>query len=66
MPEVVVANHMGARCLGISCVTNMAAGITGATLSHEEVTETATRVRTKFISLLGRILGALAAEAEQP
>ncbi len=61
VPEVVVANHQGARVLGISCVTNMAAGITGAALSHAEVTETATRVRQTFVSLLGAILKELAA-----
>jgi purine-nucleoside phosphorylase len=56
VPEVIVANHQGARVLGISCVTNMAAGITGEKLSHAEVTETATRVRDKFTSLLEGIL----------
>jgi purine-nucleoside phosphorylase len=59
VPEVMVANHQGARALGISCVTNMAAGITGATLSHDEVTETAARVRDTFTRLLGGIIAAL-------
>ncbi len=62
VPEVIVASHMGARVLGISCVTNMAAGITGEKLSHDEVTETATRVRGEFVALLAGILGELAAE----
>jgi len=59
VPEVVVANHMGARAIGISCITNKAAGITGEALSHAEVTETAARVRGTFERLLDEILGAL-------
>ena len=54
--EVVAARHMGARVLGISCITNLAAGLGEGTLSHEEVQETADRVRERFISLLGAIL----------
>jgi purine-nucleoside phosphorylase len=60
VPEVCVARHMGARVIGISCITNQAAGITGAELSHEEVTETATRVRATFERLLDGILAGLA------
>ena len=48
VPEVCVVRHMGARAIGISCITNQAAGITGHPLSHQEVTETATRVRATF------------------
>jgi purine-nucleoside phosphorylase len=62
VPEVIVARHMGVRVLGISCVTNLAAGISDKPLSHEEVTETATRVRERFIGLLDGILAALAKE----
>ena len=64
VPEVVVARHMGARAIGISCITNQAAGITGNALSHDEVTETATRVRATFERLLDGILGALVAKGE--
>lgn len=61
VPEVVVANHMGAKVIGISCITNKAAGITGEALSHDEVTETADRVRATFERLLTEILGKLSA-----
>jgi purine-nucleoside phosphorylase len=61
VPEVIAARHMGARVLGLSCCTNLAAGVTGEKLSHSEVTETAARVRDQFIALLARILERLAA-----
>jgi purine-nucleoside phosphorylase len=60
VPEVIACNHMGARCLGISCVTNMAAGISPHRLSHAEVTETANRIREQFGRLLGGIIAGLA------
>ena len=61
VPEVIAAVHMGARVLGLSCCTNLAAGVTGEALSHAEVTETAARVRGQFTALLRRILEKLAA-----
>jgi purine-nucleoside phosphorylase len=64
VPEVCVARHMGARVIGISCITNQAAGISGHPLSHDEVTETATRVRATFEALLDGILGALDSRGE--
>jgi purine-nucleoside phosphorylase len=54
--EVLAARHMGLRVLGISCISNLAAGISKAPLSHEEVTETAGRVRPRFEALLSSIL----------
>jgi purine-nucleoside phosphorylase len=64
VPEVVVARHMGARVIGISCITNQAAGISGGELSHDEVTETANRVRQTFEVLLDQIVMALVARGE--
>jgi purine-nucleoside phosphorylase len=60
VPEAIVAAHMGARVLGLSLVTNLAAGLSPIKLSHEEVTETAARVRERFEQLLRRILVKLA------
>ncbi|HEY4238481.1 MAG TPA: purine-nucleoside phosphorylase [Kofleriaceae bacterium] len=64
VPEVIVARHMGARCIGVSCITNQAAGITGQPLSHDEVTETANRVHSTFVKLLDSVLGALVSKGE--
>lgn len=61
VPEVIAAVHMGARVLGLSCVTNLAAGLAAHKLSHAEVTETAARVRDRFIALVDRILQRLGA-----
>ena len=52
VPEVLTANHGGMRVLGISCVTNMAAGILPQKLSHEEVMETANQIETKFVQFV--------------
>ena len=52
VPEAICARHMGVRVAGISCVTNLAAGISAQPLSHAEVTETAERVKNDFIRLL--------------
>ncbi len=50
--EVIALRHMGVRCGGISCITNLAAGLGGAPLSHQEVEETARMTRDKFSALL--------------
>jgi purine-nucleoside phosphorylase len=61
VPEVLAARHSGIRVLGISCVTNMAAGITGKTLTAEEVFETGARVKNQFIALLRAVIPRIAA-----
>ena len=57
VPEAIVARHMGIEVLGISCITNMAAGVLPQPLDHHEVMETAHRVRGQFLSLLEGIIG---------
>lgn len=52
VPEAIVARQCGMRVVAISCITNAAAGISSQPLSHEEVTETADRVRPQFAALL--------------
>jgi purine-nucleoside phosphorylase len=56
VPEVIVAVHMGVKVTGISCITNLAAGIGQQKLTHDEVAETANQVKGTFMSLLGRFL----------
>jgi purine-nucleoside phosphorylase len=56
VPEAVVARHMGIEVLGISCISNMAAGILPQTLTEEEVIDTTSRVRGSFIALLEGII----------
>ena len=56
VPEAIAARHMGIDVLGISCITNMAAGVLPKPLDHNEVMETARRIRGQFIALLEGII----------
>lgn len=56
VPEVIQANHLGLRVLAISCVTNMAAGLSGEKINHEEVLETGARVRSTLVALLRTLI----------
>jgi purine-nucleoside phosphorylase len=59
VPEAIVARHMGIEVLGISCITNMAAGVLPQPLDHAEVMETARRIHGQFIALLEAIVAQL-------
>jgi purine-nucleoside phosphorylase len=56
VPEVIAANHMGVKVLGISCITNMAAGILDKPLDHKEVIENSNMIKDKFILLVTGII----------
>lgn len=60
VPETIVARHMGIEVLGISCITNMAAGISDEPINHAEVMETGKRVRAIFTKLLRGIISKMA------
>jgi purine-nucleoside phosphorylase len=60
VPEVIAARHSDMRVLGISCVTNAAAGIVDQPLNHREVLETAARVKGDFVALLKAVLPRIA------
>jgi len=62
VPEAIAARHMGARVLGISLVTNMAAGTSEVELSHEEVQETAAGAAVRFSALLDALIPRLGGE----
>lgn len=52
VPEAIVAKHSGIKVVAVSCITNMAAGVTNNKLSHEEVNETANRVKNQFKEII--------------
>ena len=56
VPEAIAARHMGIRTLGISCITNLAAGMTDGEIDHSEVMDTGARVAEVFGELLSRIV----------
>lgn len=62
VPEAIVARQMGLNVLGISCITNMAAGISEQPINHEEVVETGERVRATFTQLLRRVIAKIPGE----
>ncbi|OGI21265.1 MAG: purine-nucleoside phosphorylase [Candidatus Melainabacteria bacterium RIFOXYA12_FULL_32_12] len=56
VPEVIAANHMGLKVLGISCITNMAAGILDQPLNHDEVIETSRKTKQNFTKLIKTVI----------
>lgn len=56
VPEVIAARHCGMKVIGISCITNMAAGILDQPLNHEEVMETSAKVKKDFTALVENII----------
>ena len=59
VPEVIIANHAGIKVIGISCLTNMAAGILKQPLNHKEVIETSNLVKNNFMRLMKELIKAL-------
>ncbi len=66
VPETIVARHMGLRVLGLSCVTNLAAGISKTPLNHEEVFEAGRRVQHQLTALLTALAPMLASQLDAP
>ncbi|HOB35453.1 MAG: purine-nucleoside phosphorylase [Firmicutes bacterium] len=64
VPEVIAAVHAGLEVAGISCITNMAAGMGAEKLSHEEVIEAAARVKSKFAALAARLIVRIGRDAK--
>jgi purine-nucleoside phosphorylase len=63
VPEVIAARHIGIRVLGISCITNMAAGVLKKKLDHREVLEVGERIKASLMDVLGRIVQEAAKQA---
>jgi purine-nucleoside phosphorylase len=66
VPEIIAAAHMGIRVLGISCVTNMAAGILDQPITAEEVLETGERVQGQFSALLNAVIPRISIDLTSP
>ncbi|MGO9641033.1 MAG: purine-nucleoside phosphorylase [Candidatus Acidiferrales bacterium] len=66
VPEVIAAAHLGIGVLGISCVTNMAAGILDQPITAEEVLETGERVKSQFVALLNAVISRIASKLAAP
>jgi purine-nucleoside phosphorylase len=66
VPETIVARHMGVEVLGISCVTNLAAGLSATQLSHQEVFEAGRQVEHRLARLFERLLPRIAAPLQPP
>ncbi len=66
VPEVIAAAHSNIRVLGISCVTNMAAGILDQPITTEEVIETGERVKADFMALLRGIIPRMSEDVQAP
>jgi len=64
IPEVIAARHTGLKVLAISCVTNMAAGISDEVLNHEEVLKTGERVKGDFVALVRAVLPEIAVDTK--
>lgn len=64
VPETIVARHMGMEVLGISCVTNLASGLSLKPLSHEDVSETGKQVEQRLAALLARLAPRIASAVE--
>jgi purine-nucleoside phosphorylase len=62
VPEVLAARHMGIRCLALSCVTNMAAGVSGEPIDHERVLQVGAQVAGTLTSLLRELVPELTSE----
>jgi purine-nucleoside phosphorylase len=60
VPEVLVARALGVRCLGLSCITNLAAGLGQAKLTHDEVMEEGAKVRDRLVALVRGVLPRIA------
>jgi purine-nucleoside phosphorylase len=66
VPEVTAANHAGMKVVGITCLSNMAAGVLDTPLDHAEVMETGERIRDAFIGLIGELISELARASRDP